>query len=572
MPVPTSIMTAAHQDLDLELVAGAWPGDVQGEMLLSAPRLARDLPYALFGFGVMCRLSLRPGTHGAPADRFAWRTRVIDSPSQRLHAAAGEHFSPGPTGYSSPFGFPNAANTAPLPWGDRLFATWDVGRPAEVDPVTLGFLGDVGHRDTWGAPTLDLGGVLPFLFSTAHPVIDPERNCLWTVKGSFDASGGMQLHVVRWSGDGTEVTTWPVTDGVVFGSSHSLSQTRDFLVLADSGNFKADPGEMAGGPRTATIDSDAAVYLVRKDQMESTGAGGEVTPQRFRVAPTAGHFYARWDDADGVRVLFEHLDLMDLGYKLEAGDRDANGDPVDPALTGFYNTAMAPNTCSEVLFDPATGVTKQEASFRQDWTYNLELSAMDWSLEALREPTLHHIAYQGFRPGTVTQRALSRYADRIGPLPRDDTPGALVTLQRGSLEEHARWEYPKVGDHITSPAFVPSQAAPSPIGERARYAGEHPGGHVGHVVLPVLSDDGFRVELFDAADVGRGPVAVLAAPSRTCVPLLLHSAWMPRAVAPTDVERLRFADELDPGAMQALGPDLAAVALGVAADLDDAVG
>ena len=569
MPVPTSTTTATHQDLDLDLVAGAWPEDIQGEVVLSAPRLAPDLPYALFGFGVMCRLSLRPGTHGAPPDRFAWRTRVIDSPSQRLHERAPEQFTPGPTGYSSPFGFPNAANTAPLPWGDRLFATWDVGRPVEVDPVTLGFLGDVGHRDTWGEPTLDMGGVLPFLFSTAHPVVDPERNCLWTVKGSFDPSGGMSLHVVKWSGDGTEVTTWPVPDGIVFGSSHSLSQTRDFLVLADSGNFKTDTGEMAGGPRTVTIDDDAAVYLVRKDQLESTAPGTAVTPLRFRVAPTTGHFYARWDDADGVRVLFEHLDVMDLGYKTEPGDLDANGRPVDPALIGFYNTAMAPNSCTEVVFDPDSGVSKQEASFRQDWTYNLELSAMDWSLQALREPTFHHIAYQGFRPGTVTQRALHNYADRVGTLPGDDTPGALVTLLRGSLQEHARWDYTDVGDHITSPAFAPRQSAASPAGERARYDGRDPGGHEGHVVLPVLSDDGFRVEVFDAADVGRGPVAVLAAPGRACVPLLLHSAWMPRAVAPADVERLRFSDELDPDRVDALGSELAAVVHGVAADLDD---
>ena len=572
MPVPSSITSATHQDLDLRLVSGDWPEDLQGEVVISSPQVADDLSYALFGFGVMCRLSLRPGTHGAPSDRFAWRTRVIDTPSQRLHERAAAQFRPGPTGYSSPFGFPNSANTAPLPWGDRLFATWDVGRPVEVDPVSLGFLGDVGHRDHWGEPTLDVGGVLPFFFSSAHPVVDPERNCLWTVKLTFAASGGMLLHVVRWSGDGTEVTCWPIRDGIVFGSSHTLTQTRDFLVLADSGNFKSDPGEMAGGPRTVTIDSDAAVYLIRKDELEAATAGTELVPQQFRVAPTTGHFYARWDDRDGVRVLFEHMDVMDLGYKIEAGDTDANGRPVDPALVGFYNTAMAPNSCSEVVFDPATGASKQEALFREDWTFNLELSAMDWSFEALRQPTLHHIAYQGFRPGTVTRRALANYADRVPTLPGDDTPGALVTLRRGSLEEHARWEYGNVGDHITSPAFAPRQAAATSTGVRAQYGGEHPGGHEGWVILPVLSDDGFRVELFDAADVGRGPVAVLAAPNGECVPVVLHSAWMPRAVEPGHRDRLRFSDELDDAALASLAPELVDVVRSVAADLDDELG
>ena len=569
MPVPSTITSAEHQDFDMRLVSGAWPDDIQGEMVISSPQVASDLPYALFGFGVMCRLSLRPGTHGAAPDRFAWRTRVLDTPSRRLHQRAPEQFRPGPTGYTSPLGFPNSANTAPLPWGDRLFATWDVGRPVEVDPVGLGFLGDVGHRDSWGEPTLDLGGVLPFLFSSAHPVVDPERNCLWTVKLSFDPSGGMQLHVVRWSGEGTEVSVWPVQDGLVFGSSHTLTQTQDHLVLVDSGNFKSDPGEMAGGPRTVTIDTDAAVYLIRKDVLESTPPGTEVVPQPFRVAPTTGHFYARWDDSDGVRVVFEHMDLMDLGYRIQADDTDANGRPVDPALVGFYNTAMAPCSCSEVLFDPVSGTSKQEALFREDWTYNLELSAMDWSLQALKEPTLHHIAYQGFRPGAVTGRALANYGDRVPALPGEDTPGVLATLRRGSLEEHARWEYTDTSDHITSPTFAPRQAAPTPPGERAQYGGEHPGGHEGYVVLPVLSDGGFRVELFDAADVGRGPVATLASPNRECVPVVLHSAWMPRAVDPAAHDRLRFADELDGDRLGALDPALADIVRSVAADLDD---
>ena len=82
-------------------------------------------------------------------------------------------------------------------------------------------------------------------------------------------------------------------------------------------------------------------------------------------------------------------------------------------------------------------------------------------------------------------------------------------------------------------------------------------------------DDGFRVEAYDAADVGRGPVATLAAPGFT-VPFLLHSAWMPRAVpASGDVERLRFTDELD--RIGELDDDLADAVREVARDLEEGV-
>ncbi len=574
MPVPSTITTATHRDLDLQLVAGEWPDDVSGEFVVSAPETQPGLPYALFGPGRLCRLSLRPGTNGAPDGRFAWRTKVVDSPSARLFERAPEHFVAGPTGYNSPFGVPNQANTAPLPWGDRLFATWDVGRPVEVDPLGLNFLGEVGHRDSWGDQTLEMGGVLPFFLSSAHPVVDPDRGCLWTVKLGLDlASGAQMLHVVHWPGDGTEVKVWPVAGGAVFGGSHSLTQSENFLLLADSGNFKTDMGEMAGEPRTVTVDDDAAAFILRKDEILATPPGTPLEPTVTRVVPTTGHFYARWDDSQGLAVLFEHMDRMDLGYRIEQGDLDAHGNPVDPSLVGFYNTAMAPSTCSEVVFDTATGESRVEAVLRDDWTWNLQLSAMDWSSEALTAPTLHHIAYQGFRPGAVSRRAVDNYGDRLGALPGDDTPGMLVSVNRGSLDVKSSWEYPDTSDHITSPAFVPRDPAGAAAGDgRSSYAGTRPGGHDGYVVLPVLSDSGMRVELFDAARVGDGPVATLSTPNSECVPVMLHSAWMPTSTgASSDHERVAFADELA-GRVETLPEDLREVALQVAAELQDSAG
>ena len=63
--------------------------------------------------------------------------------------------------------------------------------------------------------------------------------------------------------------------------------------------------------------------------------------------------------------------------------------------------------------------------------------------------------------------------------------------------------------------------------------------------MPVLSDDGFRVDVFEADNVGAGPVAVLMGPNREQVPFKLHSAWMPSASGSVvDVERLNFRSEM----------------------------
>jgi carotenoid cleavage dioxygenase-like enzyme len=135
-----------------------------------------------------------------------------------------------------------------------------------------------------------------------------------------------------------------------------------------------------------------------------------------------------------------------------------------------------------------------------------------------------------------------------------------VSHDREDLKALAEWTF-ALDDYPTSPSFVPRGRGGS------RYAGAEPGGHDGYLVVAVHNDDRFRVELFDAADVGRGPVAVLAPPNGTTVPFLIHSAWMPEAVPAPDVERLRFADDLD-SRLDRLDPDLAATAREVAAELD----
>lgn len=509
--------------------------------------------HAFFGDGWMQRLSLTPGSHGAPADRWAWRGRVLDTPTRRLRQAAPRAFGCGPYGWSGPLGFANSANTAPLPWGDRLFATWDGGRPVEVDPVHLTVLGEVGHRDSWGPKLID-PPVLPFLSSTAHPVIDPERGCLWSA--TYDPVAGT-LSVVRWDGTGTAVQTWPIDGARLPQSLHTVGQTRDWLVLVDCA-FRADPVEiLEDGERTVTNLVDEPVWLLRKDAVEATPTGHPVVPDAVLVArPEVNHYYPRWDDADGIEVLFEHTPDTDLAMHLRAGDVDATGAAVDPRLHGLYNHPMAPARVSTYVLDPVGGtVTERATATDPDRWWATQLSALDWSLQGQAAPTVHHQLFTGWRPDGVSRRSLDLYAGRVDParLPADEIPAALVTFDRDGLTERTSHTFDPDG-YATSPVFVPRP-------------GGAPGGHDGWVVVPELRDDGFRVEVFDAADVGRGPIAGLEAPGGETVPFLVHSAWMPRAVeADLGIERLRFADEVDEARLRDLDADLAATVRAVAAD------
>ncbi|MEJ5255712.1 MAG: carotenoid oxygenase family protein [Acidimicrobiales bacterium] len=570
MPTPRSLTSAPHQDFDLELVAGEWPADISGEVLYSSPQNLGGLPYRIFDFGAICRLSLEPGTRGAAPGRFRWQSVSIETPGKRLWNRHPELFGTSPTGYVSPFGPPNAANTAPLPWGRRLYATWDAGRPVELHPDTLEFVAEVGHIDSWGGSSLPTSGVLPFLISSAHPVADPERDCLWTVKLELVSSPtpGMRPSLVRYDrADGTQVRHWPL-DGITFsGSIHTVSQTRDWVILCDSGNFKADLNEMLGGERTTTIDHEVPVWLIRKDAIEGLPSGTPVTPVCFTMSPPNGHYYARWDDSDGISVVWEGMDLMDLALYLRPDDLDVNGNLVDPGVVGLYNMAMAPETIVEVLFDPESGKVIDQGRFREDWTFNLQLSAMDWSLEGMSSPTLHHVDYQGCRPGNISARAAKLYADRIDlDQLREETPGALCSFERPGMRLTARWEYPDTEDLITSPAFVPR--APGADPRASSYAGRIPGGHDGYVIQPVCNDRGFRVEVFDAARVGDGPIATLRSVNGETIPLILHAAWWPGGDDLVDAQRLRFSSEVTEESLASLPEELQAAVREVADECD----
>ena len=57
-----------------------------------------------------------------------------------------------------------------------------------------------------------------------------------------------RLFVVRWDGDG-RVQSWPIAGAMIPQSVHTITQTRDWLVIADCA-FKVEPQVYFGKERT----------------------------------------------------------------------------------------------------------------------------------------------------------------------------------------------------------------------------------------------------------------------------------------------------------------------------------
>jgi hypothetical protein len=139
-------------------------------------------------------------------------------------------------------------------------------------------------------------------------------------------------------------------------------------------------------------------------------------------------------------------------------------------------------------------------------------------------------------------------------------------MKRGTLDLHSRYLYPSVDELPTSPIFVPRDPGGR---DQFNLEGSDPGGHDGWVVMPVLKDSGLEIDVFDANDVGAGPVARLAAPNGETVPMVLHSCWMPRSLPAPEMDRLRFADDYEEGDLALLDDRLKGVVSDVARELDE---
>jgi hypothetical protein len=177
------------------------------------------------------------------------------------------------------------------------------------------------------------------------------------------------------------------------------------------------------------------------------------------------------------------------------------------------------------------------------------------------------MTWSGYRPYNVSQRALEAYKGKFDPetFPDRESPCVLMSVDRSAFRPIGSYTWPSTDVWAGSPIFAPRNAG-SVSGDELE--GSNAGGRDGYVVVPVLSDDGFTVDCFDAERVAAGPIARLAAPGGARVGAILHTCWMAEARPAPDRERLRFADDLDPEQLAALPDDLQDLVHEVAAELD----
>jgi carotenoid cleavage dioxygenase-like enzyme len=214
VPFPKSCMTTSREeftDLKLNILEGDLPDDLCGHAFIIGPTgtgssSGRKPLYpsgdgsALFnGDGMIYRLDFH-------RDEITLTNQIIRTPCFYAdHASrSGSKYANlrfrnlGLGRISLILGFRDAVNTALVPfkfssektkdehW--RILATWDVGRPYEIDPKTLKVITPIGSNKDWEEQYLPLFVDRPFIFkfctTGTHPVFDKENNDLFMINWS----------------------------------------------------------------------------------------------------------------------------------------------------------------------------------------------------------------------------------------------------------------------------------------------------------------------------------------------------------------------------------------------------
>jgi len=536
-PEHDSILRGSREELDdasLEVVAGQVPRDMLGFVFVVGGVPYGDGTPLFTGDAMVLRLRFEGGDARA-------KTRLLRTDDFLLdQAATGElaYRNLGMVRLSTHLGARDFVNTAlvPSPSG-RLLATYDAGRPWEIDPETLDAVTPVGLVDTWRPMFTGLGpgfDLLPIHMSSAHPVWDPVEDRAYLVNWAPPIEGLSSepfLRVLTWSGDDEPVAT-EIVDGEgnlarITQSLHQLQVTERYLLLND-GAFAIEPEQMTGRDVTRPQRSSTVIWVVPKAQL----TGGRATAVRVEIPGESAHFLVERSDADDrLTIALMHQHSADPSEWVRAGDvRYHDGAPVPASKVGMMVSPADLTPHGRYVVDARTGAVLESRLLDDERLQGVTLWSRDERNAA--QPLAESLwVTLGFDPDLMTTRITDAYRDhphRIVPLdemPTVATPGRMMRLDHAGLSVLDDLELP-FGWLPMSPTFVPRRNGSTDSG------GTSSGGlGDGYLVTIVLGPDGDEVWILDAGDLARGPIARLRHP-RLDVGFSLHTCWLPDLAPP----------------------------------------
>lgn len=518
----------------LNVIAGTWPEDIDGDVLIVGPNKARPGGHWFDSQGILTRIRLRPSPaskakHPERASASKRNTpstpgtatiqvdiREVATPLARLRKRVPFLFKKIRFIELSPFGISNLANTNVLTIDDRIFIGYDAGRPVEVDRDTLQFLTPVGSTKEWvhTSPAL----YEPAIAVAAHAAPDFDEHALYFANYSM-LPGKRYLSVARWNLDGA-IDRWPLTTEAQFDSIHDVKTTRDYVIISDL-PFVVEPAAIRNKGRKIKNQNHTTLFIIAKQDLRNTSPGKHVPVQVVRIPIPTGHISVEYENPEGQCVInLEHIAITDLMLTVDTNSPSpltGNTPPKD--LDGMVEIGVQPLGLGRYRIDATSGEILESNIIWDDHVWGSLVYTADESTPQARSDRRHlWTAALGFHPDLVSKQWFDLYGDGTNDhfvhpdnLPAEGRPPALVhfNLEAGTISDH--YDFPD-GSFASPATFVP-RTGTTTVGD-------------GYIVVMVHKDGDKEVQIFDAHRLADGPVARASAPG-FCPPLQLHSWWAP---------------------------------------------
>jgi carotenoid cleavage dioxygenase-like enzyme len=546
---PASIVRGCQQELDLDLnvISGALPTDIEGHALFIAARPYQDGTAIFNGDGLIHRVSLEGGVAKLKA-RFAKTPCYYADEATRGTSDGFTNPNKGLIRMSQTLGVRNEANTALVPMGPgRLLACYDGGRPYEVDPVTLDVVTAVGAIDEW-EDALDFpalissftpGEVFPTHLSTAHPSYDPRTGELFTVNYSNQRLSVLGLpilqktftDIIRWDGQG-QLERFPLLDdqGQVLRldmSAHQIQATRDYIVLMDSA-FVIEPERLFLANAFRAQESQATLWIVDRSQLTSARSGQATQARKVVIPHEAVHFVAAYESPAGLLdIVLQHNETSDGSESLTTADvRYDNGQAVRPELAGAFHGSCDLTSVSHHRIDAAAGALVPGSSRRlvdDDYTWTIGFAAHRGATPPAQLDQLYFHSL-GFQADVVTERVAKHYESH------PSRNRSISSLPFGTGRPGSVFRYDAATSSVADGYLLPTGRVPSSPVFMPRKGGS--GDTDGYLFTTIISDDkswpgssGDEVWLFDAQNLAQGPICRLGHPQLEMC-FTLHTTWL----------------------------------------------
>ena len=527
--MPHSLFSASREEVDLELqvISGALPTDLQGHVFVVAAIPWGDGSMIFNGDGIMYRLDL--------GDQPKLTSRVAKSPCYWADQAARDT----PLGFKNvgvtrlgPMGIRNELNTAFMPMGDRLLVTYDGGRPWEVDVNTLELVAPMGTHEQWRDSLPFLNAAFPAYLSTAHPYWDEHTQEVISV--NYGPTVGPEdpgfTNVMVWDTEG-DVVSWSLKDEqgqpiIIEQSIHQLAVTRDYILVVDCA-FLTET-EQFGNPDYARAQSpDTVLYIVERSALK---AGTQEVLGRKLVMPRESvHLSADYDNPDGrVTLYIAHNTASDASEWLRKDDvLYKTGEPVEEVLHGVVPMGTDINFIGRHVIDAREATLIDSTLLSNDtYTWGLAFQTHHGQTPGAK---LDHVFFNsiGLSDQTLTRRIVELYESyphrkvALKDLPKNK-PSSLFHYDTKAADIVDAYAFP-AGRAGSSPQFVPRVNASS--------------GQDGYIVCTVVSDDtswknssGDEFWIFDAQNIAQGPLVRLGHTGLS-MGFTLHTTYLER-IAP----------------------------------------